>query len=168
MKRDLFGIGPQPPTQGRRALLGVCLAALIGVMLFTHSTAFGRYEARRSYQESPLSPLATPLTATLSVTAPVTAAAVSPVNTAVGVTAVLTSAITSPLLVTTTEVITAPVAEPTPTVSEPPVATPTVAEPLVATPDVGNQGQVSLFLVGAVLASIVVVIVVVLSRRQRD
>ena len=160
MKRDLFGVGPQQPTQGRRVLLWFCLVALIGVMLFTHSTAFGRYEARRSYQESPLSPLATPLTATLSVTAPVTApvtaAAVSPVNTAVGVTAVLTSAITSPLLVTITEVITAPVAEPTPT----------VVEPLVATPGVGNQGQVSLLLVGAVLASIVVAIVVVLSRRQ--
>ena len=152
MKRDLFGVGPQQPTQGRRVLLWFCLVALIGVTLFTHSTAFGRYEARRSYQESPLSPLATPLTATLSVTA----AAVSPVNTAVGVTAVLTSAITSPLLVTTTEVITAPVAEPTPT----------VVEPLVATPGVGNQGQVSLLLVGAVLASIVVAIVVVLSRRQ--
>ena len=152
MKRDLFGVGPQQPTQGRRVLLWFCLVALIGVTLFTHSTAFGRYEARRSYQESPLSPLATPLTATLSVTA----AAVSPVNTAVGVTAVLTSAITSPLLVTITEVITAPVAEPTPT----------VVEPLVATPGVGNQGQVSLLLVGAVLASIVVAIVVVLSRRQ--
>ena len=152
MKRDLFGVRPQQPTQGRRVLLWFYLVALIGVMLFTHSTAFGRYEARRSYQESPLSPLATPLTATLSVTA----AAVSPVNTAVGVTAVLTSAITSPLLVTTTEVITAPVAEPTPT----------VVEPLVATPGVGNQGQVSLLLVGAVLASIVVAIVVVLSRRQ--
>ena len=121
-------------------------------MLFTHSTAFGRYEERRSYQESPLSPLATPLTTTLSVTA----AAASPVNTAVGVTTVLTSAITSPLFVTTTEVITAPVAEPTPTESEPPVAASVI----------GNQGQVSLLLVGAVLASIVVAIVVVLSRRQ--
>jgi hypothetical protein len=158
LKRDLFGVGSQQPTQGRRVLLWFCLVALIGVMLFTHSTAFGRYEARRSYQESPLSPLATPLTATLSVTAPVTAAAVSPVNTAVGVTAVLTSAITSPLLVTTTEVITAPAAQPAPT----------VVEPLVATPGVGNQGQVSLLLVGGVLASILVVIVVVLSRRQRD
>jgi hypothetical protein len=43
-----------------------------------------------------------------------------------------------------------------------------VVEPLVATPGVGNQGQVSLVLVGGVLASILVVIVVVLSRRQRD
>lgn len=133
-------------------------------MVFAHGTAWGRYEQRRAYQESPLSPLATPLTATLTTTLPVTQSLLMTVPVTVPVTVPMTETapapvtvqITSPLTVTVTEVVPTPVVQTPPTTVERPVATAALVD----------HGQVSLFLVGAVLASILVVIVVVLVRQR--
>jgi hypothetical protein len=154
LKRDLFWFAQ--PRQRRRALLWLCLVALLSVTIVAHNTASGRYEAHWSYQESPLSPLATPLTATQSqaLTTPLTAA--TSVEVSAPLTLPLTGQVTSPLTVPVTEVAVTAVPEATATA----VATP------VTTTAVVNQGQISLLLVGAVLASILVVIVVVLSRRR--
>jgi len=157
LKRDLIWSAQEQPLRLRRALLWLCLSSLLLVALFAHSTAWGRYEERRVYQESPLSPPTSPLTTTLPVTAPLSITAPITTAPAIEVTpVVVTLPVTASLPVTVNEVITAPVEEPTPTA----VAQPTTTAELV------NHGQVSLLLVGAVLASILVVIAVVIGRRQ--
>lgn len=133
--------------QRRSAVLWLCAVVLWGTTLLSHGAALASYEQRRPYQESPLSPLATPLTSTLPLSLP--AAVTVPVT--IVTPSVVTVPMTSPLAVTVTEAVTAPV---------------TVTETPVATVDLVNPGQISLLLVGAVLGGILVVIAVVLGRHR--
>ena len=134
---------------------------LLFVTLFGQPTALARYEQRHSYQESPLSPVATPITASLPASLTAT---LSPTETAsltatasTSPTTAFTSPLAAPATTTLPTVITAP-AEMTTTL---PVATTPVP-----TADLVNHGQTSLLLVGAVLGGILVVIAVVLGRQR--
>ena len=133
--------------QRRSAVLWLCAVVLWGITLLNHGAALASYEQRRTYQESPLSPLATPLTSTLPLSLP--AAVTVPVT--IVTPSVVTIPMTSPLTVTVTEAVPAPV---------------TATAPPVATVDLVNPGQISLLLVGAVLGGILVAIAVVLGRHR--
>lgn len=160
MKWTFIGSVERQPRQIQRVILmfGVLLVLLIA--FFGQSSAFARYEQRRTYQESPLSPVATPINSALpagiTVTLPSTLTSLLTATTSPTVTTALTSPLATPAIPLTT-VVTTP---PTVAASEP--VTPTPAP----TADLINQGQTSLLLVGAVLGGLLVVIAVVLSRQR--
>lgn len=146
--------------QIQRTILMVSTLSLLFVALLGQPAAFARYEQRRSYQESPLSPLATPITASLpaSLTATLapTEAAVLTATASITATTAFTSPLAAPATTTLTTVMTAPVE----------VTTLPIATTPAPTADLINQGQTSLLLVGAVLGGILVVIAVVLGRQR--
>lgn len=147
--------------QLQRISLTVSTFMLLFVTLLGQPTALARYEERRSYQESPLSPVATPITASLPASLTAT---LSPTETA-GLTATAstspTTAFTSPLAAPPTTTLTTVMTTPVEVTTTLPVAT-TPAP----TANLINQGQTSLLLVGAVLGGILVVIAVVLGRQR--
>lgn len=144
----------------QRVSLTVSTLILLFVTLLGQPAALARYEQRRSYQESPLSPVATPLSSSLPASLTVTVVTDTAVLTATASTSV-TTAFTSPLAApstaTLTTVMTAPVEETT--------ILPVATTPM-PTADLINQGQTSLLLVAAVLGGILVVIAVVLGRQR--
>lgn len=161
MKWNLIGSAGRQLPQIQRGILTLCTLILLLVTLFGQPAAFARYEQRRTYQESPLSPVATPISASLpaSLTTTLSATLTSPltVTTPATVTTVFTSPLAAPPTTTLTTVITAPTTVAT---TVPVVATPAPTATLL------NQGQISLVLVGAVLGGLLVVIAVVLSRQR--
>lgn len=174
VKRDLSGFVQWSPSQQRRLLLWLCLATLLSITIFPHDTAFGHYAQRRAYQESPLSPLATPLTATVTTTLPATESLSTPLTTSLTTpltmpaSVVVSVPLTVPVTAPVTGQVTSPLTVPAPavaTTSVPPTAT-AALEIAAPTATLVNHGQVSLLLVGAVLASLVVVIAVVIGRRR--
>lgn len=60
--------GLRQPHQLQRCILGLCAISLLLVTFLGHSTVLARPNQRPTYQESPLSPVATPITATITVT----------------------------------------------------------------------------------------------------
>ena len=147
--------------QIQRTILMVSTLSLLFVALLGQPAAFARYEQRRSYQESPLSPLATPITASLPASQTITLAptetAVLTATASITTTTAFTSPLAAPATTTLTTVMTAPVEVAT---------TLPVATTPAPTADLINQGQTSLLLVGAVLGGILVVIAVVLGRQR--
>ena len=139
----------------------VSTLSLLFVTLLGQPVALARYEQRRSYQESPLSPLATPITASLPASLTATFAptetAVLTATASTSVTTAFTSPLAAPATTTLTPVMTTPVEVAT---------TLPVATTPAPTADLINQGQTSLLLVGAVLGGILVVIAVVLGRHR--
>lgn len=146
--------------QIQRTILMVSTLSLLFVALLGQPAAFARYEQRPSYQESPLSPLATPITASLpaSLTATLapTETAVLTATASITATTAFTSPLAAPATTTLTTIMTAPVE----------VTTLPIATTPAPTANLINQGQTSLLLVGAVLGGILVVIAVVLGRQR--
>lgn len=129
----------QESPQIQRLILGLCAMMLLSVTLLGNPTALARPDRYRSYQESPLSPLATPLTST---TTTVTTHITAPLS------------VTAPLPGTATAPVTDASAE-------------LAADSVVAsTVDLVNRGQISLLLVGAVLVGILLVVGLVIGRQR--
>jgi len=138
---------PGQKSHGRqRLLIGLCGVALLSIIYVGNATAWARQEYRPIYQQSPLSPVATPVTSTITMTAPLPVTVTNPVSNPV------ISPVATP--VTDTAPITAAIVEP----GAVPVVAPTV--------DLVNRGQTSLLLVGAVLVGLLLVVGLVIGRQR--
>jgi len=138
----------------QRCALVLCTFVLLLVTGWGNLPAFAHYEQRHAYQ---VSPLATPVTATTSAiitgslnapTSPLPSEATAEVTT--GVTVAITSVTTTAISTVTT-----PITNAAPVVEAPP-----------PTAELVNRGQISLFLVGAVLVGLLVLVVVVIGRQR--
>ena len=141
----------------QRTILTLCALVLLLVTLWGNLPVFARYQERRAYQ---VSPLQTPVTVTTNAiitgslnapTSPLTTEVTAEVTTGVttGVTVAITSVITTAISTATT-----PITNAAPVLEAPPRV------------DLVNRGQTSLWLVGAVLVGLLVLVGVVI-RRQR-
>jgi hypothetical protein len=142
----------------QRCTLVLCAFVLMLVTGWGNGPALARYEERPAAQ---VSPLGAPITVTTSTTitgspnaptSPLAPEVITEVT--AGITSGVTVAITS-VLTTATTTATIPITNAAPVVEAPP---PTVA--LV------NRGQISLYLVGAVLAGLLLLVVVVIGRQR--
>jgi hypothetical protein len=132
----------QQPQAGRRATLTLCAVLLLFVAWLANARVLARYEEHRLlYQESPLSPLETPVTSAVP------------------------STIVSPLTTTLTVDVTPTITEET-VVILPATSTVAVVEAPAPTAELVNRGQTSLLLVGAVLAGALIVTVLVIGRER--
>jgi hypothetical protein len=150
--------------QGAIQRCTLVLCALVLVLVITWGNAWengpvlARYEQRPAAQ---VSPLGVPITMTTSNTiTDALNAPISPLGPEVitevtaGITSGVTVAITS-VLTTATTTATIPITNAAPVVEAPP---PTV--------DLVNRGQISLYLVGAVLTGLLLLVVVVIGRQR--
>ncbi|MEZ4728010.1 MAG: hypothetical protein R3E79_12845 [Caldilineaceae bacterium] len=136
----------------QRLLMGLCAVALLAIIYFGSATAWARPDYRPTYQESPFSPIATPVTSTITMTAPLPVTVTSPVS--IPVISPVATPVTAPLVVTDTVPVTDAINEP----PAAPVVVPTV--------ELVNQGQTSLLLVGAILVGFLLVVGLVIGRQR--